>query len=103
MNNRELVITSLLHKQPNKVPYHVSFAHIARANMAKYYGDSEFESKLNNCFLWLETQAPNSWKEVQSNIWVDEFGCEWNRTVDKDIGNVQNCLITSEIVNNIFL
>lgn len=100
MNNRELVITSLSHNQPTKIPYHVTFTHIARANMAKYYGDCEFESKLNNCLLWLDTQAPNSWKEVQPNIWTDEFGCEWNRTVDKDIGNVQNCQITSSNVNN---
>jgi uroporphyrinogen decarboxylase len=100
MTNRERVLATLRHQQPDKVPYHVTFTHAAHANMARYYGDPDFETKLNNCFLWLETQKPGSWREVRPDIWEDEFGCEWNRSVDKDIGAVQNCLVTPDNVHD---
>ncbi len=37
MTNRERVITSLSHKQPDKVPFNIDFTQKARANMVKFY------------------------------------------------------------------
>ncbi len=96
MTNRERVIASLTHRQPDKTPYCIGFTQKARAKMAEYYGDPGFESKLGNCFTLLKTVRPDAWQEVQPDLWQDQFGVLWDRSVDKDIGIVVNRLVTPE-------
>jgi len=96
MNNRERVLASLSHQQPDKIPYDVLFTQRAHATMVDFYGDPLFASKLGNCLAWLGCEPADSWKEVEPDIWQDPFGVQWDRTIDKDIGNVRNQLITSE-------
>lgn len=100
MNNRERVIAVLNHKQPDKVPYNIGFTQKAHAKMVEFYKDPDFVSRLGNCFTFLSTAPKDSWKEVAPDIWKDQFGVHWNRTVDKDIGVVCNCLVTADNVNN---
>ncbi|MHB9134675.1 MAG: uroporphyrinogen decarboxylase family protein [Armatimonadota bacterium] len=96
MTNRERVLASLDHKQPDKVPYDVGFTQPAYAKMAEYYGDPHFGSMLGNCLTAPGVSGANAWREVEPGIWEDEFGVQWNRTVDKDIGVVSNTKITPE-------
>ena len=56
MNNRERVLTSLNHHQPDKVPYNVGFTHKAHAKMVEFYGDPDFVSKLGNCLTTLDCE-----------------------------------------------
>ncbi len=95
MGNRERVLASLSHRQPDNVPYEISFTQAAHAKMVEFYGDPHFASKLGNCLTWLGCEPAGSWKEVEPDIWGDQFGVEWDRSVDKDIGNVRNQLVTS--------
>ncbi len=97
MTNRERVIASLQHRQPDKTPYCVHFTIEARRKMVEYYGDPDFESKLGNCFSgpWVG----KAMKEVEPGIFEDEFGVQWNRTVDKDIGVVCNTPVTLETID----
>jgi uroporphyrinogen decarboxylase len=90
MNNRERVLASLQHCQPDATPYHFDFTQKAHAAMAAYYGDPDFESKLGCCFTFLTTAPAQSWQEVAPDLWRDQFGVEWDRSVDKDIGVVRN-------------
>ncbi|OGS20504.1 MAG: hypothetical protein A2252_01065 [Elusimicrobia bacterium RIFOXYA2_FULL_39_19] len=99
MTNRERVITSLKHKQPDKVPYNISFTQQAHAKMAAFYGDPDFEEKLGNCSIEMDTKPANSWKEIKKGFWQDQFGVLWDRTLDKDIGVVSNVLITPENID----
>ncbi len=99
MTNRERVITSLSHKQPDKVPFNIDFTQKARANMVKFYDDPQFTEKLGNCFTVVETEPADSWKEVRPDVWGDQFGVQWDRTVDKDIGVVCNRLVSPENVD----
>ena len=55
--------------------------------MVEYYGDPGFVAGLGNCLTMLGTGLPDGWKEVIPEIWEDEFGVRWNRSIDKDIGN----------------
>ena len=96
MNNRQRVIATLNHQQPDKIPFEIKFTQPARRKMVEFYGDPDFAAKLGNCLTWLGTEPANSWTEVSPNIWQDQFGVQWDRTVDKDIGNVCNQLITTE-------
>ncbi len=98
MTNRERVIASFNHQQPDKTPYCIGFTERMHDRMAEYYGDPDFEEHLGNALTILTTVAPEGWREVEPDIWEDEFGVRWNRSVDKDIGIVCNRLVTSETV-----
>ena len=96
MNRRERVAAALEHRQPDKVPYHISFTVPAREAMSRWYGDAGFEASLGNSFLMLGTEPKNSWRRVQGEIWEDQFGVQWDRTIDADIGTVCNTALTPE-------
>ena len=49
MSNRERVLATLAHEQPDKIPYSIGFTQVAHARMVKFYGDPAFASKLGNC------------------------------------------------------
>ena len=100
MKTLERVLTALNHRQPDKVPYDIRFTQKAHAKMAQYYGDPEFESKLGNCFTWFRPYPRNvRYRLVGPDIWQDEFGVRWNRTIDKDIGVPCNQLVTPQNIN----
>jgi uroporphyrinogen decarboxylase len=62
--------------------------------MAEYYGDPEFETKLNNCFYIKKARKEKV--NVTPDVVEDEFGVRWNISVDKDIGVVYNQMVTPE-------
>ena len=94
MNNRERVLASLHHQQPDKTPYDIGFTQPAYAKMADYYGDPEFGSKLGNCLTIINCAAVEAFREITPDILEDPFGVQWDRKIDKDIGVVSNRLIT---------
>ena len=98
MTNRERVLASLRHQQPDKLPYAIGFTHKAYENMVAFYGAPDFAQKLDNCFSGLSTGLPGGWREVEPDIWEDEFGVRWNRTIDKDIGVVCNTAVTLDTI-----
>jgi uroporphyrinogen decarboxylase len=94
VTNRERVLAAVQHRTPDKVPYDIRFTQPAHARMVEYYGDPEFEQKLGNCFTWLRPHPPGArHTQVRPDLWRDEFGVEWDRRIDKDIGVVCNRLI----------
>jgi uroporphyrinogen decarboxylase len=100
MNNRERVIATLTHQQPEVIPYSIGFTQKAHAKMVDYYSDPDFDSKLGNCLTSLSCEPADSWREVEPDIWEDQFGVRWDRSVDKDIGNVCNLLVTKETLDD---
>jgi len=96
MTNRDRVIASLNHKRPDKVPYSIGFTVKARAKMVEFYGDPQFESRLDDCLCAVDTAEPDGGRTLEADIWEDEFGVQWDRSIDKDIGTVCNCIITPE-------
>ncbi len=100
MTTRDRVVTSLAHRQPDAVPYHVTFTEPARQKMISFYGDPGFEAKLGNCLLVMRTRFP--FKEVpgRPEVFEDEFGVQWDCSVDKDIGTVCNTRVTAETLKD---
>jgi uroporphyrinogen decarboxylase len=84
------------HRQPDKVPYHITFTQPAREKMKIYYGDPDFESTLGNCLTILRTRMPDREFPSRPGVWEDEFGVQWDRTIDPDIGTVCNRRIIRE-------
>jgi uroporphyrinogen decarboxylase len=99
MTNRERVLASLTHRQPDRIPYNIGFTIQAHAKMVKHYGDPCFAAKLGNCLTTYSCEPQDSWKEIAPDVWEDQFGVRWNRSVDKDIGVVCNRLVTQENVD----
>ena len=96
MTNRERVLASLDHRQPDRVPYNIHFTEPAREKMSAFYGDRGFEAGLGNCLTVLHTEPAGSWREVRPDVWEDQFGVQWDRSIDTDIGNVCNVCVTPE-------
>lgn len=97
-SNRERVLASLNHRWPDRVPYHIGFTEKTRRLMAQFYGDPDVAAHLGNCLTVLSCEPEGAWREVAPDIWEDQFGVRWNRTIDKDIGIVCNRLVTPENV-----
>ncbi|MCP4622247.1 MAG: hypothetical protein GY850_01800 [bacterium] len=97
MGTREDVLNSIRHKQPDRIPYDIRFTVDARRKMIEYYGDPGFELKLSNCLTIVRT---NTHREVRPNIWEDQFGVIWDRTLDKDIGVVKDILVTPQNIDD---
>jgi len=100
MTRRERVTAALSHTQPDKVPYHITFTAPAREAMARWYGDPGFESTLGNCLLLLETEPGSSWRRLPGQVWEDQFGVQWDRTIDADIGTVCTSPLSPENVRS---
>jgi uroporphyrinogen decarboxylase len=96
MTPRERVLAALDHRQPDAVPYHVTFTAPARDALARHYGDPDFEMGLGNCLSILRTRVPYRDLEGLPGVQEDEFGVRWDRTVDTDIGTVCNTAVTKE-------
>ena len=97
MTVRQRVLDALAHRTPDKVPYDIRFTAPAREAMAAYYGDPEFEAGLGNC---LTIARACRREEVRPNVWQDEFGVQWDRTIDRDIGVVVNRLVARETLDD---
>ncbi len=99
MTNRERVLAALHHEQPDRTPFNIGFTQHAHQAMVAYTGNPHFADTIDNCFLWMSTGHPQGWQEVAPDIWADEFGVQWNRTVDKDIGVVSNTRVTLDTLD----
>ncbi|MCX6993596.1 MAG: hypothetical protein NT011_10710 [Kiritimatiellaeota bacterium] len=97
MTNRERVLATLRHQQPDQVPYHIDFTQKALARFQAYAGVARLKS-LENCLTMCGMEPANAWRETAPDIWEDQFGVQWNRSVDKDIGVVCNTCVTPDNV-----
>jgi uroporphyrinogen decarboxylase len=86
MNPRDRVFRTIAHQQSDIVPYDVDFTVPAREKMVEFYGDENFEETIGNHLARIEAVPPDAWVEIEPDIWRDEFGIVWNRSIDKDIG-----------------
>jgi uroporphyrinogen decarboxylase len=93
MNPRDRVWHSIRHRQPDRVPYHLSYTVPARRKLEAYYGTTDLDHVLDNHLVKYKPRRPDAWQEVRPDYWRDEFGVVWNRTVDKDIGVVEGYLL----------
>ena len=94
MTKRERMIATLNHQQPDVIPYAIGFTQAARSRMVAYLGDPEFDAHIENAFSSIDNSPQNPWREVRPDIWEDQFGVQWDRSVDKDIGVVRNQVVT---------
>jgi uroporphyrinogen decarboxylase len=92
VNKREVVKLALNGKRPPYVPWHMGFTLEAHTKLQEHYGDVELEDVLQNHFLDLGNGI-GFFDELGDQRFRDVFGVVWDRTIDRDIGNVENCVL----------
>ena len=99
MTKREVIRTVLDGKKPPYVPWSFSFTLEARDRLVQHYGTEDLEPILHNHFLGLGNDI-GFFEDVGNNRVRDVFGVVWNRSVDKDIGNVESLQLTEPKLEN---
>lgn len=93
MNPRERVYQALKFQQTDIVPYHIDFTQEAYRKLVEYTGDPNIYDKIGNHIAFISVRKSGVWEEVEPGHWRDEWGVVWNRTVDKDIGVIENYVL----------
>ncbi len=91
-SKREVVRTALEGKRPPYVPWHFGFTHEAYEKLAAHFGAERLEGEFDNHLLNLGNGV-GFFDELGDDRYRDVFGVIWDRSVDKDIGNVENCVL----------
>ncbi|MBN2552552.1 MAG: hypothetical protein JXB06_07265, partial [Spirochaetales bacterium] len=93
MSRREVIRDVLEHKQPAYVPWSFGFTKEARDKLHAHYGaDADLEETMGNHLLKLGGEI-GFFEDVGRDLVRDVFGVVWDRSIDKDIGNVRGCLL----------
>jgi uroporphyrinogen decarboxylase len=90
MTKREVVRLVLEGKRPPYVPWSMGFTHEAREKLKAHYGCADLEVPLENHLLKLGSDI-GFFTDLGENRLQDVFGVVWDRSIDKDIGNVEGC------------
>ena len=90
---RERVWQSIRHKQTDRVPYHFPCTIPTRIKLENHYGTKDLAAVLDQNIVKFSARANQPAVEIKSGFFRDEFGVVWNRTVDKDIGAVEEFLL----------
>ncbi|MCC6383426.1 MAG: uroporphyrinogen-III decarboxylase-like protein, partial [Dehalococcoidia bacterium] len=92
MTERDVVRLALEGNRPPYVPWSLGFTKEARENLQRHYGCDDLDTPLGNHLLKLGSDI-GFFEEIGGNRFRDVFGVVWDRTVDRDIGNVQGCVL----------
>ncbi len=88
MTKREIIRIVLEGKQPPYVPWSMGFTLEAKARLLEHYRCGDIETPLDNHLLKLR-QDIGFCDPLDDDRYRDVFGVTWDRTIDKDIGNVE--------------
>jgi uroporphyrinogen decarboxylase len=88
MTKRDVVKQTLSFQQPPYVPWQLGFTVEARAKLAGHFGEANLDAALQNHFVELGNPI-GFFADIGPNLVQDAFGVVWDRSIDKDIGNVR--------------
>lgn len=92
MKKREVIQCVLDGGRPPYVPWSCGFTKEAKAKLQAYYDQADIETPLQNHLLKLGSDI-GFFTELENNRVRDVFGVVWDRSIDKDIGNVEGCIL----------
>jgi uroporphyrinogen decarboxylase len=92
VTRREVVKAVLEGKKPPYVPWSFGFTIEAREKLCAHFDVTELEGVLQNHLLGLG-DGVGFFEDVGDNRVRDVFGVIWDRSVDKDIGVVEGCVL----------
>jgi len=91
-SKREVIRLVLEGKRPPYVPWSMGFTKEAAEKLRGHYGCDDLEGPLENHLLKLGSDI-GFFDGLGGDRVRDVFGVVWDRSIDKDIGNVQGCVL----------
>jgi uroporphyrinogen decarboxylase len=88
MTKRQIVDTAIAGEAPPYVPWSFSFTMEAREKLVGHYGTQDLDSCLHNHILGLGNDI-GFFDDLGNHRVRDVFGVVWDRSIDRDIGNVE--------------
>ena len=88
MTKREVVLNVLEHKRPPYVPWHFGFTVEAKQKLLDHFGSDDIMDITDNHILQLGADI-GYFEDIGNNRFKDIFDAIWDRSIDKDIGNVE--------------
>jgi uroporphyrinogen decarboxylase len=86
---RDIVRTALAGESVPYTPWSFRFTHEAEDALRSHYGDTDIGTAVGNHLLELGSDI-GFFEDLGQDRFRDVFGVEWDRSIDKDIGNVCN-------------
>jgi uroporphyrinogen decarboxylase len=86
MQKRDVIRLVLEGKRPPYVPWSMGFTKEAKEKLQRHYGCDDIEAPLQNHLLRF---GGDFFAELSHDRVQDVFGVVWDRSVDRDIGNVE--------------
>jgi len=93
MTKREVIRTVLDGKKPPYVPWSFKFTKEPKEILEKYYGVDDLDPILGNHVLQLGSDI-GFFDDLGSDLFRDVFGVVWDRSIDKDIGDVKGLVLS---------
>lgn len=91
-SKRNIIRMVLDGRRPPYVPWSMGFTLEARQKLQRHFGCRDIEGPLENHLLQLGN-AIGFFEQLDEVRFQDVFGVVWDRSIDKDIGNVTGCLL----------
>jgi len=89
MNRREIVRTVLEGGRPPYVPWNIGFTRAAADALRRHVGQEDLDPFTQPHFAWMEWPT-RPWRPLPGARVEDDWGVVWDRSVDEDIGVVEN-------------
>ena len=93
LTKRQVIKCVLDGNKPPYVPWSCSLTLESAEKLSDHYGSDDLGRCLQNHFLCLG-DGIGFFEDIGDNRFKDVFGVVWNREVDKDIGVVENCILS---------
>jgi uroporphyrinogen decarboxylase len=98
MKPREVVREALAFRRPPYVPWSFRFTREAREKLENHFGTTEIDHHIGNHILELGSDI-GFFTDIGNDRFRDVFGVVWDRTIDKDIGNVEGQVLAEPTLN----
>ena len=92
MTKREVIQAVLAGKKPPYVPWSCGFTKEAREKLQEHYRTADLEQAVQNHILKLGSDI-GFFADLGNDHVQDVFSVVWDRSIDKDIGNVEGCVL----------
>ena len=101
ITRRERVWQAIQHQRTDIIPYHIFYTTPVETQLVKYFGEKDIEQVLGNHIAKQRIRLPDV--EIKPGFWRDEYGVVWNRTIDKDVGVVEDRIIKTRVLKDLDL
>jgi len=92
VNKRDVIKLAVQGREVPYVPWACSFTVEAAEKLKNHFGREDLVLALDDHFVRLGSDI-GFFEELGNNRFRDAFSVVWDRTIDKDIGNVEGCVL----------